>query len=565
MRHVNNEIGGQRRLWSGGIPFAHCPRAQGSTAFRGETWLISAGSRIGAVATCALVLGFAAHGPALAIDNLVVEAREYFEAVPIIPPGLKNDNATEARVDLGNMLFHEPRLSSSWRVSCSSCHNLSTGGVDLEQTSVGHGWHLGPRNAPTVLNAVFNIDQFWDGRAKDLVAQAKGPPENPGEMNNTRERIVATLASMPDYVRRFEAAFPGQGNPVNFHNMAQAIATFEATLITPNSRFDQYLRSGRNNTMSPQEREGLALFIDTGCAECHNGVAVGGGGYAKFGIVDSPDEEILPPEDTGRSAVTGNVDDKFVYKIPTLRNIALTPPYFHSGTVWDLKQAIAVMAEVQLGAELSGSEIDAIAAFLGALSGDQPQIRVPTLPPVGETTLHPETATDFVPSHSVPVVTVSAGASAGEGAARVTFPADYKDTFSHFMTSQRWDNNQVRELFASASAMAGAAEGGALPDGAQLAMEVYAAEVDDEDEPILDGDGNLQAAALKLIAIMEKGAGWGDDYPPSLRNGDWEYAFFTTEGELMADVDTSACRECHLPYADEDFVIHRDQLDETAE
>ena len=563
MRHGNMDTGGLGREGFGeSIPNVRVPRA--ATA-PGRIGIVD--RRIGALAVCALSVGLASIGtattnPVLAAEgNLIMQAREAFEAIPIVPPNLKNDAATNAKIELGNMLFHDPRLSSSWKVSCASCHSVSTGGVDQGNTSVGHGWYIGPRNAPTVLNAVFNIDQFWDGRAEDLVAQAKGPPENPGEMNSTRGRIEETLKSMPEYVRRFQAAFPNQANPVSYHNMAPAIATFETTLTTPNARFDQFLRTGRSRTLAPRERDGLELFIRVGCAGCHGGVNVGGGGYAKFGLVEEPDEDVRPPDDTGRAAVTGNVADKYVFKIPTLRNIALTAPYFHTGSVWDLRQAIAIMAEVQLGAELSGDEIDAIAAFLNALTGDQPQIRTPTLPAPGMDTPHPEFAVDYDPT-SVSFTTTS---DEPPGSGRVTFPAGYASDFAHFMTSERWDNNQVRELFANEVALEAAAEGGELPDGAVLAMEVYGAKVDDEDEPILDADGRMIAEGLKLVAVMEKGAGWGDAYPDHLRNGDWEYAFFTPEGTLMADTDTDACRECHLPYAEDDFVIHREQLNEVAE
>ena len=312
--------------------------------------------------------------------------------------------------------------------------------------------------------------------------------------------------------------------------------------------------------MSDQEKEGLRLFINVGCVGCHGGVNVGGGGYAMFGVVENPDEDVRPPDDTGRFEVTGNTADKYVFKIPTLRNIALTAPYFHSGSVWDLTQAIAIMAETQLGAELTGEEIDAIAAFLNALTGDQPQIRVVALPAPGAGTPHPETGIHFEPG-----TTMTTSAAPAPGSGRVTYPADYADEFDHFMTSERWDNNQVRELFANEAAMEGAEEGGELPVGSVLAMEVYGAKVDENDEPVLDAEGKMIAGELKLLAVMEKGTGWGDSYPDHLRNGDWEYAFFTPQGELMDDVDTDACRECHLPYADDDFVIHREVLDEVAE
>lgn len=199
------------------------------------------------------------------------------------------------------------------------------GGVDLQETSVGHGWAKGPRNAPTVLNSVFNLAQFWDGRAPDLKEQAKGPVQAAVEMNNTPEKAVKTVNSMPEYVALFKKVFPGQHDPVTFENMAKAIADFEATLNTPDAPFDLFLK-GDEKALNMQEQEGLALFIDKGCASCHNGINVGGGMYQPFGVVEKPGAEILPPGDKGRFAVTKTVSDEYVYKVPTLRNIALTPP-----------------------------------------------------------------------------------------------------------------------------------------------------------------------------------------------------------------------------------------------
>jgi cytochrome c peroxidase len=263
------------------------------------------------------------------------------------------------------------------------------GGDDNMPTSVGHGWAKGPRNSPTVLNSVFNIAQFWDGRAEDLKAQAKGPVQAGVEMANTPENVVATLTSMPEYVQQFQAAFPGIEDPVTFDNMAVAIEAFEATLVTPGSRFDKWLE-GDDQAMTAEEQEGLALFMNKGCSGCHSGVNIGGQSYFKFGMVKAPAPDVLPPADLGRFKVTKTPTDKHVFRTAPLRNIALTAPYFHSGVVWDLDQAVAIMASSQLGVELSATENKAIVAFLGTLTGTPVRVEYPILPPSSATTPKPQ-------------------------------------------------------------------------------------------------------------------------------------------------------------------------------
>ena len=270
-------------------------------------------------------------------------------------------------VALGKMLYFEPRLSASDLISCNTCHNLGTGGVDLQETSIGHAWQKGPRNAPTVLNSVFNIAQFWDGRAKDLAEQAKGPMQATVEMSNTPERAVETLKSMPAYADHFKRSFPGDEDPVTFDNAVKAIEAFESALLTPDSPFDKYI-GGDGSALTDDQKNGLALFINKGCAGCHNGVNAGGGGYFPFGLVEKPADEVRPPGDKGRFAVTKTKSDEYVYKVPTLRNITLTAPYFHSGKVWDLKEAVSIMGSVQLGMKLTEGEVDSIVDFLGALT-----------------------------------------------------------------------------------------------------------------------------------------------------------------------------------------------------
>jgi cytochrome c peroxidase len=199
-------------------------------------------------------------------------------------------------------------------------------------------------------------------------------------MGTTKEHAVEQLKGTPGYVEAFKMAYPEEADPVTYDTIEKAIAVFEATLITPNAPFDRWLK-GEAQALTAEEKEGLALFIDKGCASCHNGINIGGGMYAPFGVVQKPGWEFLPPDDKGRYQVTATVSDEYVFKVPTLRNIALTAPYFHSGHAWDLKQAVAVMGTAQLGAELSEEEAGKIAAFLASLTGEQPQVIYPILPP----------------------------------------------------------------------------------------------------------------------------------------------------------------------------------------
>lgn len=313
-------------------------------------------------------------------DELMNRSQALFKPIPDNPPGLEGNPSTPAKVALGKMLYFEPRLSKSHTISCNSCHLVGLGGTDMLETSIGHHWQQGGRNSPTVLNAVFNTAQFWDGRAKDLAEQAGGPLINPVEMATTHADAVKTLKAIPGYQPAFEKAFPKAKDPINIENVQNAIALFEATLITPNAPFDQYLK-GDADALSEQQKTGLTLFIDKGCSTCHSGVNIGGNQYRPFGVVEQPGADFLPPEDEGRFAVTKSASDKYVYKVPSLRNIELTPPYFHSGKAWDLKQAVAVMGSAQLGIKLSDDEVTSITAFLYSLTGEQPTVVYPILPP----------------------------------------------------------------------------------------------------------------------------------------------------------------------------------------
>lgn len=344
------------------------------------------------VVTLGLALGAA---QAQGADQLQQMAKALFSPLPEV--ALNPDNPlTEAKLELGKMLYFEPRLSLSGVFSCNSCHNLATYGVDNLETSTGHGWAQGPRNSPTVMNAALQASQFWDGRAADVEEQAGGPILNPIEMGiPTQEFAVERLASMPEYQRLFALAFPGEAEPLVYGNVAKAIGAFERTLLTP-ARFDDYLR-GDSDVLTDLELRGLQAFVSYGCAGCHNGPALGGNLLQRFGVVESYWEAtrefvtIDTPTmamDVGRFAVTHDLADLYVFKVPTLRNITRTYPYFHDGSVWDLRDATQIMARVQLGRELTDEDLDALMAFYGALEGEVPAgaLRLPVLPPsTGET------------------------------------------------------------------------------------------------------------------------------------------------------------------------------------
>jgi cytochrome c peroxidase len=323
----------------------------------------------------AVVLGAA---PASA-DDLLTRAQAAFKPIPSVVPSVRDNIVTPDKVELGKMLFFDPRLSSSEMISCNTCHNLATGGVDARSVSASHGSQTEPRRTTTIYNAIFNAAQFWDGRAEDLKAQTTGPVEAGVGMSVTPEQLVQTLVSMPGYVEQFHRAFPNQPNPVSFENFAKAIEAFDATLITPGSRFDQYLQ-GDASALNDQEKTGLGLFMDKKCAGCHNGINVGGEGYFPFGVVERPGADILPPEDKARFDVAKTANEQYVFRAAPLRNVALRAPYFHTGKVWSLKQAVGIMGSAQMGIQLTDQEEDAIVAFLKTLTGQLPKIEYPILP-----------------------------------------------------------------------------------------------------------------------------------------------------------------------------------------
>jgi cytochrome c peroxidase len=298
---------------------------------------------------------------------------------PIKPATIANP----AMVELGKKLYFDPRLSKSGFISCNSCHNLSMGGSDNLKTSIGDHWQKGPINAPTVLNSSMNVAQFWDGRAKSLQDQAGGPIANPGEMAFTHQLAVQVIASIPQYTAEFTKVFGSPGTDID--RITAAIAAFEETLVTPNARFDKWL-AGNDKALTPEEADGYALFKTSGCVACHNGEAVGGRTFQKMGVVERYSTD-NPAE--GRSAVTHNDADRMNFKVPTLRNVELTYPYFHDGAADTLSQAVEVMGRVQLGKNYTSADNAKIVAFLRTLTGDQPSFALPILPPSSDKTPRP--------------------------------------------------------------------------------------------------------------------------------------------------------------------------------
>lgn len=299
---------------------------------------------------------------------------------PVEPVVAENTAMTE----LGKKLFFDPRLSRSGFISCNSCHNLSMGGSDNLRTSIGDRWQEGPINSPTVLNSSMNVAQFWDGRARDLKEQAAGPIANPKEMAFTHELAVEVIASIPQYVDAFEEVFGSR--QVDIDRVTRAIAAFEETLVTPNSRFDRWLK-GDLRALTAVEAAGYHTFLASGCAMCHNGPSAGGRSFRKMGVVE-PYRTDNPAE--GRVAVTGRDADRFNFKVPTLRNVELTYPYFHDGAADTLAEAVDVMGRVQLGRRFSQTDNARIVAFLKTLTGDQPSFVLPQLPPSSDRTPRPD-------------------------------------------------------------------------------------------------------------------------------------------------------------------------------
>lgn len=286
----------------------------------------------------------------------------------------------EAKIELGKMLWFDPRLSLSGKVSCNTCHDLSTNGADTKPLSIGYAGRKGTVNSPTVFNAEKQIAQFWDGRAKTLAEQATGPITNPLEMAMTPELAEGVIRSIPGYSPYFEKAF-GSKNPT-FSEIAEALAAFETTLTTPNAPFERYLK-GDKNALTQQQIDGLKLFRRSGCIRCHSGNLLGGTSFQKVGSVRP---YVTDNSSKGRMDVSGKPWDEMMFKVPTLLNVERTAPYFHDGAVKTLPDAVKKMADIQLDMNLSEKQVEEIVAFLESLNGELPKIEKPTLPPSGPET-----------------------------------------------------------------------------------------------------------------------------------------------------------------------------------
>ncbi len=330
----------------------------------------------GIAAVCAALLAGAAckkSEPQVTVDPARLQV---FKTLPAMMDSASNP-ITEQKVALGRMLYYEPRMSEGQDISCNTCHALTKYGVDNEAVSTGHKGQKGTRNAPTVYNAAGHFLQFWDGRAATVEEQAKGPILNPVEMAMPEpKRVIAVLKSMPEYVDAFQRAFPGQKDALTYDNVGLAIGAFERKLLTA-SRWDKFL-GGDQAALTNAEKAGLNKYLEVGCQTCHSGAYLGGSMFQKLGVV-KPWEDT---KDLGRFAVTKQDADKMVFKVPTLRNIEKTGPYFHDGTVETLEDAVSQMGDHQLGRQLSKADVASIVTFLKALTGELPAeyIKEPPLP-----------------------------------------------------------------------------------------------------------------------------------------------------------------------------------------
>lgn len=311
-----------------------------------------------------------------------------WQPLPTTAPAPANNPTTRAKVELGKALYFDPRISSTGTVSCNSCHNVMEGGDDSRPNSMGVNGQTGGRGAPTVWNAAFHATQFWDGRASSLEAQAIGPMTNPIEMGmKNHDLVMQRVAKMAAYKTMFNAAFGNQQMTID--QAAKAIAAYERTLITPNSAYDQYVK-GNKSALNKQQQKGMALFAEVGCVSCHSGAAFNGQSGLPMGTLmlmkfptftdNAYVKKYNLAADKGRENVTGKAADNNMFRIPTLRNIALTAPYFHTGTVRTLDEAVKVMAKTQLNKDLKKSEVADIVAFLNALTGPFPKQVMPRLP-----------------------------------------------------------------------------------------------------------------------------------------------------------------------------------------
>jgi cytochrome c peroxidase len=315
----------------------------------------------------------------------LAQAKKNAEALGALPEQFesKDNPITTAKVDLGRKLYYDTRLSKADDVSCNSCHALDNFGVDNKPVSEGHKKQTGDRNSPTVYNAANQVAQFWDGRAADVEEQATGPVVNPVEMAMTDgKEVAAKVKKIEGYADLFEKAFPEEEEPVTLTNIGKAIGAFERKLVTP-SRFDKFVE-GDDKALTEQEIRGLNTFVEVGCTSCHMGDQVGGTMYQKLGLIKEwPDKS-----DLGRFKVTKEESDKMMFKVPILRNVEKTAPYFHDGSVETLEEAVKLMATHQRGMELTDEQVDDIVAFLKSLTGEIPKdyIQKPELPGMKQAT-----------------------------------------------------------------------------------------------------------------------------------------------------------------------------------
>lgn len=324
---------------------------------------------------------------------------QQWEALPKHAPSPATNPQTDEKVELGKILFFDPRLSEHGTLSCNSCHNVMAGGDDGRPNSIGMHDARGGRSAPTVWNAAFLSAQFWDGRAATLEDQAKGPITNPIEMGMSDAKVaVERIKAIPAYLPLFKTVFPGSSDPITMDNLAKAIAAYERTLINPDTPYDRYVK-GDKKALNAQQVRGMQTFAATGCTACHSGanfsgppLPLGTGFFMKFPTFTGSefDKKYDLLTDTGRHSATGQEGDRHLWRVPTLRNVALTAPYMHNGQVPTLDEAVRVMAKTQLNKELTPAEVKDVVAFLGSLGGNFPRQTMPRLPlPLGNSVVPP--------------------------------------------------------------------------------------------------------------------------------------------------------------------------------
>jgi cytochrome c peroxidase len=324
---------------------------------------------------CGVIVGCAAVSVLLLHFRAPVETPANETAIPAIVSSNEPIQPIEPlsgldprKVELGRKLFHDPRLSHDNQLSCANCHDLTTGGTDRRVRSIGINGAVGVINAPTVLNSGFNFSQFWDGRAGTLEKQIDGPLQSNIEMGSTWPEVIEKLEHSHEYVQAFQQIY---GDEIQSEHVRDCIAEFERSLSTPNSRFDRYLRH-EAGALTSQEEEGYKLFKSFGCASCHQGVNVGGNMYQKLGVMAPyfTDRGRITKADLGRFNVTGDPRDMYMFKVPSLRNVELTAPYFHDGSAATLADAVRMMAKYQLGRHLTDQEVELMVDFLKTLTGE---------------------------------------------------------------------------------------------------------------------------------------------------------------------------------------------------